>query len=245
MLILSRKKLYLKEKETYMKKKLVVLTGAGMSAESGIATFRDSGGLWEQYPVEQVATPEGFDANPELVLNFYNMRRRELMNAKPNAGHYGLAEMEKDFAVHIITQNIDNLHERAGSTKVIHLHGELMKARSTGDDSLIYDIDPAHPDLHLGDMCEKGFQLRPHIVWFGEAVPMIYEAEKICNQADIFAIIGTSMNVYPAAGLLNDVRKGVPVYLIDPKDVHTNRYDIHHIQKGASEGVKELKELLK
>ena len=245
MLILSRKKLYLKEKETYMKKKLVVLTGAGMSAESGIATFRDSGGLWEQYPVEQVATPEGFDANPELVLNFYNMRRRELMNAKPNAGHYGLAEMEKDFAVHIITQNIDNLHERAGSTKVIHLHGELMKARSTGDDSLIYDIDPAHPDLHLGDMCEKGFQLRPHIVWFGEAVPMIYEAEKICNQADIFAIIGTSMNVYPAAGLLNDVRKGVPLFLIDPKDVHTNRYDIHHIQKGASEGVKELKELLK
>lgn len=227
-----------------MKKKLVVLTGAGMSAESGITTFRDSGGLWEQYPVEQVATPEGFEANPELVLNFYNMRRHELMKAKPNAGHYGLAEMEKDFDVHIITQNIDNLHEQAGSTNVLHLHGELMKARSTGDDSLIYDIDPEHPDIHRGDTCEKGFQLRPHIVWFGEAVPMIYDAEKICRDADIFVIIGTSMNVYPAAGLLNDIRKNVPVYLIDPKDVHTNRYDIHHIQKGASEGVKELRRLL-
>lgn len=228
-----------------MRKKLAVLTGAGMSAESGIATFRDSGGLWEQYPVEQVATPEGFTANPELVLNFYNMRRRELMNAKPNAGHYGLAAMEKDFDVHIITQNIDNLHEQAGSTNVLHLHGELMKVRSTGDDSLVYDIDPAHIDIHPGDTCEKGFQLRPHIVWFGEAVPMIYEAERICTQADIFVIIGTSMNVYPAAGLLNDIRKNVPVYLIDPKDVHTNRYNIHHIRKGASEGVKELKELLR
>ena len=212
-----------------MRKKLAVLTGAGMSAESGIATFRDSGGLWEQYPVEQVATPEGFTANPELVLNFYNMRRRELMNAKPNAGHYGLAAMEKDFDVHIITQNIDNLHEQAGSTNVLHLHGELMKVRSTGDDSLVYDIDPAHIDIHPGDTCEKGFQLRPHIVWFGEAVPMIYEAERICTQADIFV----------------DIRKNVPVYLIDPKDVHTNRYNIHHIRKGASEGVKELKELLR
>ncbi len=227
-----------------MHKKLVVLTGAGMSAESGIATFRDSGGLWEQYPVEQVATPEGFAADPELVLEFYNLRRRELMKAKPNAGHYLLSEMEKDFDLHIITQNIDNLHEKAGSTKVLHLHGELMKSRSTGDDSLVYDIDPNHLDIELGDTCEKGFQLRPHIVWFGEAVPMIYEAEKICNQADIFVIIGTSMNVYPAAGLLNDVRKNVPVYLIDPKDVHTTRYGIHHIQKGASEGVKELKQLL-
>lgn len=228
-----------------MRKKLVVLTGAGMSAESGIATFRDSGGLWEQYPVEQVATPEGFQANPELVLEFYNKRRRELIHAEPNAGHYGLAEMEKDFEVHIITQNIDNLHERAGSTQVVHLHGELMKSRSTGDSSLIYDIDPDNIDLHMGDTCEKGYQLRPHIVWFGEAVPMIHNAEEICRQADIFVIIGTSMNVYPAAGLLNDVRRNVPVYLIDPKDVHTYRRDIHHIQKGASEGVKELKLLLK
>ena len=227
-----------------MKQKLVVLTGAGMSAESGIATFRDSGGLWEQYPVEQVATPEGFEADPELVLNFYNMRRRELLNAKPNEGHKGLAELEKDFEVHIITQNIDNLHEQAGSRNVLHLHGELMKARSTGDESLIYDIDPLHCDIRLGDLCERGFQLRPHIVWFGEAVPMIQEAEEITRRADTFVIIGTSMNVYPAAGLLNDVRKNVPVWLIDPKDVHTQRYDIHHIQKGASEGVKELKKLL-
>lgn len=227
-----------------MKKKLVVLTGAGMSAESGIATFRDSGGLWEEYPVEKVATPEGFAANPELVQEFYNKRRRELLSAKPNAGHYALAGMEKEFDVDIITQNIDNLHERAGSSHVLHLHGELMKARSTGDPSLIYDIDPANCDIHLGDMCEKGFQLRPHIVWFGEAVPMIQVAEEITHSADIFVIIGTSMNVYPAAGLLNDVRKKVPVYLIDPKDVHTTRYDIHHIKKGASEGVKVLRELL-
>jgi NAD-dependent protein deacetylases, SIR2 family len=227
-----------------MNKKLVVLTGAGMSAESGIATFRDSGGLWEQYPVEQVATPEGFEANPELVLNFYNMRRRELLNAEPNEGHRTLAGLEAWFDVHIITQNIDNLHERAGSKNVLHLHGELMKSRSTGDESLIYDIDPAHCDIRLGDRCEKGFQLRPHIVWFGEAVPMIREAEEITRQADIFVIIGTSMNVYPAAGLLSDVKKHAPVYLIDPKDVHTSRYDIHHIQRGASEGVKELKKLL-
>jgi len=227
-----------------MKKRMVVLTGAGMSAESGIATFRDSGGLWEQYPVEQVATPEGFDTDPELVLNFYNMRRRELLKAKPNAGHYGLAEMENDFDLHIITQNIDNLHERAGSTKVLHLHGELMKARSTGDESLIYEIDPSKCDIHLGDLCERGFQLRPHIVWFGEAVPAIQEAEEITRRADLFVIIGTSMNVYPAAGLLHDVRKNVPVYLIDPKDVYTMRHDIHHIQKGASEGVKELRKLL-
>jgi NAD-dependent deacetylase len=194
--------------------------------------------------MEQVATPEGFEADPELVLNFYNMRRRELLKAKPNDGHKGLAELEKDFEVHIITQNIDNLHEQAGSTKVLHLHGELMKARSSGDDSLIYEIDPEKCDIHLGDLCEKGFQLRPHVVWFGEAVPMMPEAEKIVRQADIFVIIGTSLNVYPAAGLLNDVRKNVPIYLIDPKDVYTMRYDIHHIKKGASEGVKELKKLL-
>ena len=227
-----------------MQKKLVVLTGAGMSAESGIATFRDSGGLWDQYPVEQVATPEGFEADPELVLNFYNMRRRELLKAKPNEGHRMLAELENDFDVHIITQNIDNLHEQAGSSRVLHLHGELMKARSTGDDSLIYDIDPLHCDIRLGDLCEKGFQLRPHIVWFGEAVPLIPEAEEITHGADIFVIIGTSLNVYPAAGLLNEVKRNIPVYLIDPKEVHTRRYDIHHIQKGASEGIIELKKII-
>lgn len=227
-----------------MKKKLVVLTGAGMSAESGIATFRDSGGLWEKYPIEQVATPEAFHENPELVLEFYNIRRRELLKAKPNAGHYGLAALENDFEIYIITQNVDNLHEQAGSSRVIHLHGELMKSRSTGDESAVYDIDPEQPDLHIGDKCEKGFQLRPHIVWFGEMVPMMGEAEAIVRKAEVFVIIGTSMNVYPAAGLLRDVKMNVPVYLIDPKDVSTNRYDIHHIRKGASEGVEELKKLI-
>lgn len=227
-----------------MKKRLVILTGAGMSAESGIATFRDSGGLWNKYPVEQVATPEAFKANPQLVLEFYNIRRRELLKAKPNEGHYGLADLEKYFDVYIITQNIDNLHEQAGSSNVIHLHGELMKSRSTGDESAIYDIDPEQPDLHIGDMCEKGFQLRPHIVWFGEMVPMMSVAEKLVRKADIFVIIGTSMNVYPAAGLLHDVRADVPVYLIDPKDVSTFRNDIHHIRMGASEGVKELKKMI-
>lgn len=227
-----------------MKKKLVVLTGAGMSAESGIATFRDSGGLWEEYPVEKVATPEGFAANPELVQEFYNKRRRELLSAKPNAGHYALAGMEKEFDVDIITQNIDNLHEKAGSTKVLHLHGELMKSRSTGDPSLVYEMEASNPDIRMGDTCEKGFQLRPHIVWFGEAVPMIPRAEAICREADIFVIIGTSMNVYPAAGLLSDVRSDVPVYLIDLKDVSTHRHDVHHIQMGASKGVEELKRLL-
>ena len=186
-----------------MKKKLVVLTGAGMSAESGIATFRDSGGLWDKYPVEQVATPQAFEADPELVLKFYNLRRRELIGTKPNAGHFGLAEMEKKFDVSIITQNIDNLHEKAGSSSVVHLHGELMKSRSTADESLVYDIDPENCDIKIGDKCEKGSQLRPHIVWFGEMVPMMSTAEAITRSADIFVIIGTSMNVYPAAGLIN------------------------------------------
>lgn len=226
------------------RKKIVVLTGAGMSAESGISTFRDSGGLWDKYPVEQVATPEGFAANPELVLNFYNIRRRELLKTKPNSGHYGLAELEKDFDVEIITQNIDNLHEQAGSTKVTHLHGELMKSRSSYDESLLYNIDPENCDIKIGDKCERGHQLRPHIVWFGEAVPMMYEAEEITLNADVFVIIGTSMNVYPAAGLLNAVKSHVPVYLIDPNEVHVMRNDVHHIRKGASEGVKELRDIL-
>ncbi|MGM9760353.1 MAG: SIR2 family NAD-dependent protein deacylase [Parabacteroides sp.] len=227
-----------------MKKKLVVLTGAGMSAESGIATFRDSDGLWEHYRVEDVATPEGFARNPELVLDFYNQRRRELLHTKPNAGHYGLAELEKDFDVQIITQNIDNLHEQAGSTQVIHLHGELMKACPVGDTTVTYDLNPAHPDIHLGDKDPQGRQLRPFIVWFGEAVPMIEPAIVQVEKSDIFVVIGTSLNVYPAAGLLNYARRGQPVFLIDPKDVQTYRNDVHHIQKGASEGVKELKQLL-
>lgn len=227
-----------------MKKKLVILTGAGMSAESGISTFRDSGGLWDKYPVEDVATPEAFHRNPEIVLEFYNTRRRELIQAKPNEGHIGIADLEKNFDVQVITQNIDNLHERAGSTKVLHLHGELMKVRSTGDESLIYELPADKPEINMGDKCEKGYQLRPHIVWFGEAVPMITEAAELAGKADVFVIIGTSMNVYPAAGLLDYVKKNVPVYLIDPKDVNTGRYDVFHIKKGASEGVKELRQRL-
>lgn len=225
-------------------KKLVILTGAGMSAESGISTFRDSGGLWDKYPVEDVATPEAFHRDPALVLEFYNIRRRELVKVKPNEGHIALAQMEKDFDVHIITQNIDNLHEQAGSSNVLHLHGELMKVRSTADESLIYELTAEKPEINIGDKCEKGYQLRPHIVWFGEAVPMISEAAKVAEQADVFVIIGTSMNVYPAAGLLDYVRKNAPVYLIDPKDVKTSRYDVHHIKKGASEGLKELRKRL-
>lgn len=228
-----------------MKKRLVVLTGAGMSAESGISTFRDSGGLWDKYPVEQVATPEGFAANPQLVLDFYNTRRKELLNVKPNEGHLGIAALEKDFDVRIITQNVDNLHERAGSSQVLHLHGELTKVRSTGDESLIYELPPDKYDVKIGDKCEKGFQLRPHIVWFGEAVPMFDEAVRTAQSADIFVVIGTSLNVYPAAGLLNYVPKGIPVYLIDPKEVNTYRNDIRFLKKGASEGVRELTEILR
>ena len=228
-----------------MKKKLVVLTGAGMSAESGISTFRDSDGLWEKHRVEDVATPEGFAANPELVLNFYNQRRRELLQTKPNAGHIGLAQLEKDFDVSIITQNVDNLHERARSSNVIHLHGELMKACSVRDPDTTYDLSPDNPDIHLGDKDPHGVQLRPFIVWFGEAVPMIDAAIREVEACDIFVVIGTSLNVYPAAGLLNYVRRGQPIYLIDPKEVKAYRNDIHFIRKGASEGVRELITILK
>ncbi|GAB6007817.1 SIR2 family NAD-dependent protein deacylase [Dysgonomonas reticulitermitis] len=226
-------------------KHLVVLSGAGMSAESGIATFRDSGGMWEQYPIEDVATPEGFRRNPQLVLDFYNARRKAAFEAKPNKGHIGLAEMEKDFKVSIITQNVDDLHERAGSSNVLHLHGELSKVRSTADPSSIYTLTPDKPEIHIGDKCEKGSQLRPHIVWFGEAVPMIEKAIETVNTADILVIIGTSLNVYPAAGLLNYANPDTPVYLIDPKEVNAHRQGIHFIQKGASEGVEELRRSLK
>jgi len=227
-----------------MKKKLVVLTGAGMSAESGIATFRDSDGLWNKYRVEDVATPEAFEKDPALVLDFYNYRRRELLKAQPNQGHIGLVEMEKDFDVRIVTQNIDNLHERAGSSSVLHLHGELMKACSIHDPNKTYDLSPDNPDIHLGDTDPEGYQLRPFVVWFGEAVPMIEPAIDLVSQSDIIVVIGTSLNVYPAAGLLNYARKGQPIYLIDPKDVHTHRNDIHHIRMGASEGVKKLREII-
>lgn len=225
-------------------KKLVVLTGAGMSAESGISTFRDSDGLWMNYRVEDVATPEGFMKDPQLVLDFYNARRREVMQTKPNAGHLGLAALEPYFDVRIVTQNIDNLHERAGSTKVLHLHGEVMKACTMQDKETTYDLSPEHPDIHIGDKDPHGNQLRPFIVWFGEAVPMIEPAIDWMQQSDIVVVIGTSLNVYPAAGLLNYVRNGQPIYLIDPKEVKTYRTDITHLKMGASEGVKKLTEIL-
>lgn len=226
-------------------KHIVVLTGAGMSAESGISTFRDSGGLWEQHSVEDVATPEGFRRNPQLVLDFYNTRRKESFETKPNKGHIGLAEMEKDYRMSIITQNVDDLHERAGSSTVLHLHGELSKVRSTVDPSLIYTLTADNWEIKLGDKCEKGSQLRPHIVWFGEAVPMIEEAVRVVQKAEILVIIGTSLNVYPAAGLLNYVKSGTPVFLIDPNEVRTYRNDIYFIKEGASAGVEKLREILK
>ncbi|MDO9154807.1 MAG: NAD-dependent deacylase [Paludibacter sp.] len=225
-------------------KKLVVLTGAGMSAESGISTFRDAGGLWEQHRIEDVATPEAFRKNPELVLRFYNERRKQLLTVQPNYGHKGLEKLEKYFDVQIITQNVDNLHEQAGSSNILHLHGELMKVRSTGQGAEVYNIDPRNIDIIVGDKCTKGYQLRPHIVWFGEAVPEIETAIDIVKQADIFVIIGTSMQVYPAAGLINYVPKGVPVYLIDPNEVSVNSPNITVLKKGAIEGVKELTNLI-
>ena len=229
-------------------KKLVVLTGAGMSAESGIGTFRDSGGLWEQYPVEQVATPEGYRANPKLVIDFYNMRRKELQHVKPNRGHELIAELEKDFDVTVITQNVDNLHERAGSHHVIHLHGELTKvtsSREPNNPAYIKELKPEEWEVKMGDLAADGSQIRPFIVWFGEAVPMIETAIGYAEQADIFVIIGTSLNVYPAAGLLYYVPADVPVYLIDPKDVAiASGRKVHVIKKGASEGMEELKNLL-
>lgn len=231
-----------------MKKNLVILSGAGMSAESGISTFRDAGGLWDKYPVMQVASAEGYVRDPELVINFYNERRKQLLDVEPNAGHIGLAELEKDFNVTVVTQNVDNLHERAGSTRIIHLHGELTKVRSSRDPynpRYVKELKPEEYEVKMGDKAGDGSQLRPFIVWFGEAVPEIETAVDYVEKADIFVIIGTSMNVYPAAGLLNYVPRTAEVYLIDPKPVDTHSIrQIHIIQKGASEGVKELKKLL-
>lgn len=223
-------------------KKLVVLTGAGMSAESNISTFRDSGGLWEKYNIEEVCTPEALENNPALVLDFYNQRREQLMNAAPNQGHLDLVKLEKYFDVQIVTQNVDNLHEQAGSKKVLHLHGELMKVRSTGDESLIYDLTPDNYRTELGDTCEKGFQLRPHIVFFGEAVPMIEQAADLCIQADILVIIGTSMNVYPAAGLVSYVSEKCPIYFIDPQpNISENAFpNLHIIADMAGTGVAKM-----
>ena len=226
-------------------KNLVVLTGAGMSAESGISTFRDSGGLWEQHRIEDVATPEGWSRNSQLVLDFYNQRRKQLIDAQPNMGHLLLAEAEKNYDVHIVTQNVDNLHERAGSTKVLHLHGELMKVRSTGVGGEVYELTKDKCEINMGDKCPKGFQLRPHIVWFGEAVPEIENAVNIVSRSDILVVIGTSLQVYPAAGLLNYAPANIPVYYIDPQPAFGISKSVRAIQKGASEGVAELIELLK
>lgn len=222
-------------------KKLVVLTGAGISAESGISTFRDSGGLWEQYRIEDVATPEAWEKNKELVLEFYNQRRKQLLNAKPNKAHYDLVKLEEKFDVHIITQNIDDLHERAGSKKVLHLHGELRKAQSTIDPSLVYTIEGW--ELKLGDRCEKGSQLRPFVVWFGEPVPKMDDAIRITEKADFFVVIGTSLQVYPAASLLQYVKPQVPIYIIDPNDIYSWRKAIH-IKEKATVGVEKLIQLL-
>jgi NAD-dependent deacetylase len=224
------------------KKKLVVLSGAGMSAESGLKTFRDSDGLWEGYDVTEVATPGAWKKDPRLVLDFYNMRRKNVLDAQPNAGHFGLAELENDFDVHIITQNIDDLHERAGSTKVLHLHGEIFKMRSEHNEELIYDI---RSDMNLGDTAEDGSQLRPAIVWFEEPVPMIEQAAPLVRSADIFLVIGTSLVVYPAAGLVNYAPWQIAKYIIDRKIPYTSSlYNLTAIEKPATEGVQELKELL-
>lgn len=220
-----------------MKKKVVVLTGAGISAESGISTFRDSDGLWEQYRVEDVATYDAYLRNPELVLNFYNERRRQLFQVKPNEGHRQLVRLEEKYDVRIITQNIDNLHEQAGSTNVLHLHGLLTQARSDRDDNLIVDIGDR--DIHIGDKAPDGAQLRPHIVWFGEAVPNIEPAAELCEKADYFIVVGTSMNVYPAAGLIHYVSRNTPCYLVDPKAVPISR-PITIFQEKAGTGVKKV-----
>ena len=225
-------------------KKIVVLTGAGISAESGISTFRDSGGLWENHRIEDVASPDGWRKNKQLVLDFYNKRRGELFTCEPNIAHISLVELEQKFDVTIITQNVDNLHERAGSTKIIHLHGELIKARSSVDDTLIYDWSK---DILLTDTCEKGSQLRPHIVWFGESVPKMDEATSIVRDADIFIVVGTSLAVYPAAGLVNYTKYEIDKWLIDPNDIALPRVPhLKFINEKASVGVPYLvKELLK
>ncbi len=220
-------------------KKLVVLSGAGISAESGISTFRDSGGLWDQYRIEDVATPEAWQRNPELVLDFYNQRRAQLEHSQPNKAHIGLVALEKDYEVYIITQNVDNLHERAGSSNVLHLHGESTKVCNS-DKSQVIDI--GYRNTRIEERI-NGTPMRPFIVWFGEAVPAMDEAIRITQMADMFVVIGTSLNVYPAAGLFDYVKKDCPIYLIDPNEVITKK-EVLFINKGASEGVSELINLL-
>ena len=225
------------------KKRIVVLTGAGMSAESGIETFRGAGGLWNGVDVMEVASPEGWEANPAMVLEFYNQRRKNALDVKPNGGHLVLAELEKDFDVKIITQNVDNLHERAGSTQVMHLHGELFKMRSTLDETLVYNMDGW--ELNIGDLCEKGSQLRPNIVWFGESVPLIYDAFELAQTADIFVVIGTSLSVYPAASIIHYVAPDIKKYLIDPDIPEVSQIsNLITLEMGAVEGTLELKKQL-
>ena len=231
-------------------KNLVILTGAGMSAESGISTFRDAGGLWDKYPVEQVATPEGYAANPKLVTEFYNERRKQLLDVKPNRGHELVAELEKHFKVTVITQNVDNLHERAGSTRIIHLHGELTKVRPENccndmdgfSEETVFDIGA--DAIHIGDKAPNGAQLRPHIVWFGEAVPKIEAAIDAVEAADIILIVGTSLQVYPAAGLYRYAKMDTPIYIIDPKDVSVRDVRLTHIKDVATKGMETFKNLI-
>lgn len=226
-----------------MRKKIVVLTGAGVSAESGIATFRASDGLWEGHRVEEVASPEGWDADPQKVLNFYNERRRGLLDAQPNEAHKILAQLERNFDVTIITQNVDDLHERAGSTHVLHLHGELMKARSSVDESYIVKMD--NWELNMGERCPKGSQMRPYIVWFGEPVPMMEQAMMEAMGADIFVVVGTSLLVYPAAGLLDYAPRQTPKYIIDPKIPSVRSLpNLHFIEEVATKGMKKLEAIL-
>ena len=222
-------------------KHIVVLTGAGMSAESGVKTFRDHDGLWEGHDVMKVASTEGFRENPELVLDFYNQRRRQLKEVQPNQAHKDIALLEANHKVTVVTQNVDDLHERAGSTNVVHLHGELRKVRSTGNPR---DVKVWTDDINIGDTCENGYQLRPHIVWFGEDVPMIEKAVEICITADILLIIGTSMQVYPAAGLMHYVSDDTPIYYIDPKPAVVRNQNINVLAKTATEGMKEILKML-
>lgn len=225
-----------------MKKKLVVLTGAGISAESGIPTFRGADGLWEGHDVMEVASPQGWTKNRALVLDFYNHRRKAVFGAEPNEAHKILAELEEYFDVQIITQNIDDLHERGGSSNVLHLHGEIKKARSSVDENLIYELEGW--EIKEGDLCEKGSQLRPHIVWFGEMVPMIEPAARITASADILLVVGTSLQVYPAAGLIHEVGKGVPIYVVDPSTPeYYGNNQVTAIAKSAVEGMKELRDV--
>lgn len=226
-----------------MKKKLVVLSGAGISAESGIRTFRDSNGLWENHRIEDVASPEGFARNPQLVLDFYNARRKQLKEAEPNAAHKLLAELEDFFDVHIITQNVDDLHERGGSSKITHLHGELRKARSSENENEVLDWED---DIRAGDLHPDGSQLRPHIVWFGEMVPEMDHAVEIASQADLFLIIGTSMQVYPAASVIRYVPERCEIFVIDPDLENPNSFtrNENYFKSSATEGMKQLKELL-